>query len=304
MPPTPEDWARIRHAYEHGDRPIDEICAAYGISSGTLRDRVRRWGWTRRRQPIPPIGPAALAPPRAMIAPAFAARDEAAAMPRGEDLPQTWEPAFRPSARPVGIVAPEDGNAAAARPRHEDPGSNGFEIMNAIDAASGRDAGGKPLDAFPHPAADAGPDASAPPAYSRFVAAEAEARGEDAEAPSLGGQLRGAIARIMPAIERTLATLSCGPLPPRQMELAARSLGTLTRTLRELNGLLAQQAADAWEPTDMEAFRQSLAEEMDAMIRQREDEAPRIYHAAWEELAQAGTEAAAARGGCEPPPSS
>jgi hypothetical protein len=69
------------------------------------------------------------------------------------------------------------------------------------------------------------------------------------------------------------------------MELAARSLGALTRTLRELNGLLAQQAADEWEPTDMEEFRRSLTAQIDAMIRQREEEMPRIYEEAWEEFA-------------------
>ena len=60
---TPEtssaDWAQIRYAYEHTGRPIEEICAAHGISSGTLRDRMRRWGWKKRRPPIPREGPPA-----------------------------------------------------------------------------------------------------------------------------------------------------------------------------------------------------------------------------------------------------
>ncbi|MBX6327228.1 MAG: hypothetical protein IRY89_01490 [Pseudolabrys sp.] len=54
---TDDAWAHIRYAYEHTDQPIADICAAHGISSGTLRDRVRRWGWIRRRAPIPHHGP-------------------------------------------------------------------------------------------------------------------------------------------------------------------------------------------------------------------------------------------------------
>ena len=57
---TPEAWAQIRYAYEHTSQPIEEICAAHGISSGTLRDRMRRWGWKKRRPPIPREGPPAV----------------------------------------------------------------------------------------------------------------------------------------------------------------------------------------------------------------------------------------------------
>ena len=55
--PTPEAWAQIRYDYEHTDRPVEDICAEHGITSGTLRDRMRRWRWTRRRPPIPREGP-------------------------------------------------------------------------------------------------------------------------------------------------------------------------------------------------------------------------------------------------------
>jgi len=55
--PTSEAWAHIRYEYEHTDRPVEDICAEHGISSGTLRDRMRRWRWTRRRPPIPREGP-------------------------------------------------------------------------------------------------------------------------------------------------------------------------------------------------------------------------------------------------------
>jgi len=56
---SPEAWAQIRYDYEHSERPVEDICAEHGISSGTLRDRVRRWNWRRRRSAIPREGPPA-----------------------------------------------------------------------------------------------------------------------------------------------------------------------------------------------------------------------------------------------------
>jgi hypothetical protein len=71
MPPEPtsQDWMQIRYDYEHTERPIAAICAEHGISSGTLRDRMRRWGWTRRRPPIPREGPPPLPSPLVETAP-------------------------------------------------------------------------------------------------------------------------------------------------------------------------------------------------------------------------------------------
>jgi hypothetical protein len=54
---SPEAWAQIRHDYEHTDKPVQDICFEHGTTSNTLRDRVRRWGWTPRRLPIPSDGP-------------------------------------------------------------------------------------------------------------------------------------------------------------------------------------------------------------------------------------------------------
>jgi len=56
---TPDAWAQIRYDYEHTDRPVEDICAEHRISSGTLRDRMRRWHWKRRRMPVPREGPPA-----------------------------------------------------------------------------------------------------------------------------------------------------------------------------------------------------------------------------------------------------
>jgi hypothetical protein len=64
MPPelTTVDWIAVRHAYEHTEQPVEHICLEHGIGTGTLRDRMRRWKWTRRRQSISPEGPPS-APP-------------------------------------------------------------------------------------------------------------------------------------------------------------------------------------------------------------------------------------------------
>jgi hypothetical protein len=53
-------------------------------------------------------------------------------------------------------------------------------------------------------------------------------------------RLQSAVSRVLPAIEGTLATLGTGAAHPRELESAARALAALTRTLRELSGLLAQ----------------------------------------------------------------
>jgi transposase-like protein len=198
---SPETWAQIRYDYEHTDRPVEDICAAHGISSGTLRDRRRRWGWARRRPPVPREGPAPFAPtlPSAhVIAPLF-------------DGPCGGE--IREEDRTDAGVAPELPSPHIPRARRSDDGG-------------------------------------------------------------IVPRLQGAAARVLPAIESTLAKLGAGPLHPREMEQAARALGTLTRTLRELNALQGEHRppsgclCDAG-PEDIDEFRRELARKMDAFIEAR-----------------------------------
>ena len=92
-------------------------------------------------------------------------------------------------------------------------------------------------------------------------------QGDDADAPvesaaaALAPRLQSAVARVLPAIEATLAKLAASPQRPRELEQTARALGALMRTLRELNALLAQQPArpaclrDDDMPEDIDAFR-------------------------------------------------
>jgi hypothetical protein len=87
------------------------------------------------------------------------------------------------------------------------------------------------------------------------------------------------VARVLPAIEATIARLAGGAHHPRDMEQASRTLGSLTRTLRELNGLLSEHNArlDAADPDDdmpedMDAFREDLARQIDAFMASRGDE--------------------------------
>jgi hypothetical protein len=221
-----EAWAQIRYDYEHTERPIEAICAQHGISSGTLRDRMRRWGWTRRRPPIPRQGPPPLpAPHIAVAAPPL------------------------PAVPAAGTAAP----SPAAAPQSE----TGIET--------------------PAPC---------------LTAASPPAAGEGAGALDNGAlvpRLESAVARVLPAIEATLAKLAVGPTPTRDMEQAARALSSLTRTLRELNSLLAQRqppaAADGDGsgggggddddmPEDIDAFRFELARRIDAFVASRTGETP------------------------------
>ncbi len=178
---TPEAWAQIRHDYEHTERPVEDICAEQGISAGTLRDRMRRWGWTRRRPPIPLDGPPPTPAPQIdVVAPALTA------------------------SRQIETVAP----APDDRPIAE--------------------------------------------------------------------RLQGAVARVLPAIEGTLATLGTGQAHPRELERAARALVALTRTLRELTGLLAQHKTeppacecDSYTPEQIDEMRFELARKINALVDER-----------------------------------
>jgi phytoene dehydrogenase-like protein len=88
-------------------------------------------------------------------------------------------------------------------------------------------------------------------------------------------RLQSAVARVLPAIEATLARLAAGPMHPREMERAARTLTSLTRTLRELNGLLSEyQARGVTQddtPEDIDAFRIALARRIDALVASQQD---------------------------------
>jgi hypothetical protein len=55
--PTSGAWPQIRYEYEETDKPVELIALDHRVSAGTIRDRVRRWGWTPRRMAIPHEGP-------------------------------------------------------------------------------------------------------------------------------------------------------------------------------------------------------------------------------------------------------
>ncbi len=106
------------------------------------------------------------------------------------------------------------------------------------------------------------------------------------DARPIGERLQGAIAQVMPALETTLSSLAAGAMQPRQMEQAARALGSLTRTLRELHGLVAahgEQRDDTCD--DVDALRENLSRQIDALIEEERQARPRRYLAAWEEFA-------------------
>ena len=104
------------------------------------------------------------------------------------------------------------------------------------------------------------------------------------ESVPIGERLQGAVARVLPAIEATLARLASGPVRPREMEMAARALGSLMRTLRELNGLLGQHKDEAPRKS-VEELRASLARKLEGIIAEEREAMPRRYLAGWEEFA-------------------
>jgi hypothetical protein len=63
-----------------------------------------------------------------------------------------------------------------------------------------------------------------------------------ADARQIARHLHGAIARVLAAIDTTLASVS-GAAHPREIDRAGRSLAALTRTLQELNAMKAQYPA-------------------------------------------------------------
>ena len=105
----------------------------------------------------------------------------------------------------------------------------------------------------------------------------------DSNPSAIVPQLQSAVARVLPAIEATIARLANGAHHPRDMEQAGRALSSLTRTLRELNTLLAQHNARAVDmrceycdmpPEDADAFREDLARRIDAFLTSREGGTP------------------------------
>lgn len=186
----------------------------------TLRDRVRRWGWTPRHEPVATEGP----PPIPFIAP---------------------PPPLVPALTPIGVAAPPIMPAGVTAPF--EPAAAPPEIAAAL------------------PAPPVAPGEAAPPDPAEIVP-----------------RLQGAVARVLPAIEATVAKLAAGPMPPREMERAARTLTALIRTLRELNELLGQQQVlpagahlcNCDMPEDIDAFRNELARRINAFVDSRAGEQP------------------------------
>ncbi|MBI1201963.1 MAG: hypothetical protein GC182_05580 [Rhodopseudomonas sp.] len=257
--PTPEAWAQIRYAYEHTDTTIDRICAEHHISSGTLRDRMRRWGWTRRRPPISRDGP-----PAVPMTPPLAVRGERAAAGAERGWPSESAPPY-----------PED---------DETPPHPMSSLDPDIDLSPHGSPNSEPSLAYAGRGAPAAPDRPIPTTFAPFqtVDAPAPAAGHEqmpADPATVVPRLQNAVTRLLPAIETVVARLAAGAHHPREMEHAGRALSSLTRALRELNGLLVQHQASVVEPgseipTDMIAFRMELARRLNVIVErmQQNDE--------------------------------
>jgi hypothetical protein len=161
------------------------------------------------------------------------------------------------------------------------------------------------------PISDQGPPMCAEP---DVAADDAEPSPHIAEPPDpqpTSERLQGAAARVMRAIETTSVRLTARPTQLRETEMAARALGSLTRTLRELNELLERHKAhepqrsteelrasvmrklqaivakrdDDPPPEDMDEFRNELARRIRNFVASHEEQIPAKYEAAWNEFA-------------------
>lgn len=82
---APERVAEGRRRYENTLVPVDDIAVAMGVSPTTLRNRIKEWGWTRRRNDSRP-GSYAIALRAAVPSGPLAA--EPALPPPSPDAPQ------------------------------------------------------------------------------------------------------------------------------------------------------------------------------------------------------------------------
>jgi hypothetical protein len=244
--PTPEEWAHIHHEYENTRRSIEDICLEYRISPNTLRRRVKAWGWTMRHPPISDEGPKAVAPP----------------MPPLPHSPSKTGVNALASPLPLGEVGEQQSCETG----------EGLRSIESVEPPHPN-----PL---PHSPSKTGVNALMGERERTVLAATYQLRGEPSphitEPPDTrpaGGRLQGAAARVMRAIETTSARLTAKPVHLRETEMAARALGSLTRTLHELNGLLVQHKA--LEPKQsVEELRASLSRKLEAIIAERDNPPP------------------------------
>jgi hypothetical protein len=98
----------------------------------------------------------------------------------------------------------------------------------------------------------------------------------EADTAAIVPRLQSAVARVLPAIEALIAKLAAEAQRPREMEQTARALGTLMRTLRELNALLREHPLRAGDddpvPVDIDEFRFELARRINAFVASRRAE--------------------------------
>lgn len=127
----------------------------------------------------------------------------------------------------------------------------------------------------------ASPVHPAPPAFASASAVDPPPPGVGEESNATTVQrLQSAVARVLPAIETIIARLGGGNLSSDGLEKAGRALGALTRTLRELNGLLAQHNEQPGGPCpycdglpdgydNIDDFRNDLARRINAFVESR-----------------------------------
>jgi hypothetical protein len=245
---SPELIENGRRRYEETDEPLTSIAPDFGVHPRTLRKYIERWGWTKRsRRPPRTLSPVMqlLEEARHVLPPEEMARKPSAdAIPSqvigGAGITKSRSTAASPAAAPPTIAPPTIASAPAA-----------------------------PAPAAPAPAA--GTEVSAAPALDAAQATD--------PAP-LVERLLHAVANELSTVEAMRAHQGAAPQAPADAERTARTLESLTRTLREaqrLRGAATNPAGlDADDmPRDIDEFRLDLARRIDAFVASRTDAGPR-----------------------------
>ncbi len=241
---TPELLAHGRYRYEHTEDSIPDIALDFGIHKTTFQRMARREGWVRYVPPPRDLPPAVKL---AAQAEALEARQAALTLPPrsgGEGRPP--ELAQQATADGVG------GIAASKEPPNPSPpfaarmggGEESAAAPAQEDAGSARE--GPPQEPLPPP----------PVTIERLH--------------------RDALAELA-AVERMRAMLDAEPQSPLDAERTARTLSSLTVTLQRIQRMQCGLPITGAEndddlPADLDAFRDALAQRIEAYFASTPDE--------------------------------
>jgi len=245
---TPELLAHGRHRYEHTEDSIADIALDFGIHKTTFQRMANRERWVRFNPP-PRDLPAAVK---------LAAQAEALVAQTG------WGGAANAGAFPP----PESASCLPPRARGSSPAEGGRVGVAPSDAEVS-------LTPTPIPSPQGGGEESAAREGQEQQAPAQEAL----PSPAITAErLHRDVLNELAAVERMRALLDAEPQSPLDAERTSRTLSSLTATLQRIQrmqaGLPATGADDDDDdlPADPDAFRDALAQKIEAFLASTPDE--------------------------------